>query len=166
MSETQRHRPVVGTLGYILSPDRRNVLLVHRTYRRTDENLGKYNGVGGHLERGEGVGECMTREIREETGLEVVSMRLRGTVCWSDFGPNKEEWLGFVFVVDSFRGEPFADNDEGTLSWHPVEALADLPMWKGDRLFLPLVFDGDPRPFHGYMRYEGDEPRDWHYDRF
>ena len=74
----ERHRPIVGTLGYILSPDRRRVLLVHRTYRETDENLGKYNGVGGHLERGEDVAACMVREIREETGLEVVSMRLRG----------------------------------------------------------------------------------------
>ncbi|MBR1609136.1 MAG: 8-oxo-dGTP diphosphatase [Kiritimatiellae bacterium] len=165
MSAPERHRPVVGTLGYILSPDGAKVLMVHRTYRESDENLGKYNGVGGHLERGEGVAECMKREIREETGLEVVSMRLRGTVCWSDFGPSKTEWLGFVFVVDSFRGEPFADNEEGTLSWVPVDEIGSLPMWKGDRLFLPLVFDSDPRPFHGYMRYEGDEPHDWRFDR-
>lgn len=161
----RRHRPVVGTLAYILSPDRRRTLLVHRTYRESDENLGKYNGVGGHLERGESVSECMRREIREETGLEVVSMRLRGTVCWSDFGPAKDEWLGFVFVVDEFRGEPFADNEEGTLTWHDVASLDSLPMWKGDRLFLPLVFDDDPRQFHGYMRYEGEEPRDWTVDR-
>ena len=161
----ERHRPIVGTLGYILSPDRSRVLMVHRTYRETDENLGKYNGVGGHLERGEGVAACMVREIREETGLEVVSMRLRGTICWSDFGPNKDEWLGFVFVVDAFRGEPFADNEEGTLSWERLDALDELPMWKGDRLFLPLVFDADPRPFHAYMRYEGDEPTEWRVDR-
>lgn len=166
MSGGGRHRPVVGTLGFILSPDRERVLMVHRTYRRTDENLGKYNGVGGHLERGEGVAECMVREIREETGLEVVSMRLRGTVCWSDFGPSKEEWLGFVFLVDGWRGEPFADNEEGTLSWERIDRLDDLPMWKGDRLFLPLVFDGDPRPFHGWMRYDGEEPADWRVSRF
>ena len=108
----------------------------------------------------------MVREIREETGLEVVSMRLRGTVCWSDFGPSKEEWLGFVFLVDGWRGEPFADNEEGTLSWERIDRLDDLPMWKGDRLFLPLVFDGDPRPFHGWMRYDGEEPADWRVSRF
>ncbi len=161
-----RHRPIVGTLGFILSPDRERVLMVHRTYRKTDENLGKYNGVGGHLERGEDVAACMTREIREETGLEVVSMQLRGTVCWSDFGPDKEDWLGFVFLVDGWRGEPFADNEEGTLSWQRIDRLGELPMWKGDRLFLPLVFDGDPRPFHGWMRYDGDEPADWRVSRF
>ena len=94
-----RHRPVVGTLGFILSPDRERVLMVHRTYRESDENLGKYNGVGGHLERGEDVAACMEREILEETGLRVRSMSLRGTVVWADFGPKKEDWLGFVFLV-------------------------------------------------------------------
>lgn len=156
-----RPRPIVGTLAYILSPDRSKVLLVHRTYRESDENLGKWNGVGGHLERGEDVAACMTREIREETGLRVRSMSLRGTVVWEDFGPKKEDWLGFVFLVTAFEGEPFADNDEGSLSWQPVDSLDRLPMWKGDRLFLPMVFDEDPRPFHAYMRYEGDEPADW-----
>ena len=156
-----RPRPIVGTLAYILSPDRTKVLLVHRTYRKDDENLGKYNGVGGHLERGEDVAACMTREILEETGLRVSAMALRGTVVWADFGPKKEDWLGFVFLVTAFEGEPFAENEEGSLSWEPLDALGSLPMWKGDRLFLPMVFDGDPRPFHAFMRYDGEEPADW-----
>lgn len=160
-----RHRPIASTLAYILSPDRREVLLVHRTFRETDENLGKYNGVGGKLERGEDVASGMTREIMEETGLEVVSMTLRGTLAWADFGPRREDWLAFVFLVDAFRGTPFARNEEGTLGWHDVATAAGLPMWPGDRLFLPLVFDGDPALFHGYMRYDGDAVAEWRYTR-
>ena len=162
----QIHRPIVGTLGYILSPDRASVLMVHRVFRDDDENKGKFNGVGGKLEKNEDVATCMTREIMEETGLKVLSMSLRGTLCWADFGPNKENWLGFVFLIDGFEGEPRTENEEGTLSWVPVSSLQELPMWKGDRHFLPLVFDGDPRPFHGYMRYEGEEPFDWSFVRF
>lgn len=160
-----RPRPIVGTLAYVLSKDRSKVLMVHRTYRETDENLGKYNGVGGHLERGEDVAACMKREIKEETGLDVVSMELRGTILWADFGPKKEDWLGFVFIVDDWQGEPFADNEEGALSWERIDSLDKLPMWKGDRLFLPLVFDGNPCQFHGFMRYEGDEPAEWTFTR-
>ncbi len=161
----RRHRPIASTLAYILSPDRSKTLLVHRTFREDDENLGKYNGIGGKLERDEDVMEGMRREIREETGLEATSLKLRGTVAWADFGPRKEDWLAFVFVVDAFKGEPFAENEEGTLSWEPVDRLGELPMWKGDRLFLPLVFDGDERPFHGFMRYESDEPVEWRFSR-
>ena len=49
------HKPIVSTLGFILSTDRKSVLMVHRTYRDDDENLGKYNGIGGKLERDEDV---------------------------------------------------------------------------------------------------------------
>jgi 8-oxo-dGTP diphosphatase len=157
--------PIASTLAYILSPDREKVLLVHRTFKEGDENLGKYNGVGGKLERGETVADGMRREIREETGLEVVSMQLRGTIVWTDFGPSKADWLAFVFLVDAFSGEPFTASDEGRLSWEPVRTLDALPMWKGDRLFLPFVFDGDPRLFHGHIRYDGDDPADWRFTR-
>ena len=162
----QIFRPIVGTLGYILSEDRKSVLMVHRVGRITDDNLGKYNGVGGKLERGEGVAECMVREIREETSLEVTDMTLRGTLCWTDFGPKKQDWLGFVFLVEGYKGVPRTENEEGSLSWIPVTDLHSLPMWKGDALFLPLVFDSDPRLFHGFMRYEGEEPKDWRFTRF
>lgn len=160
------HRPIVSTLGFILSGDRRSVLMVHRTYRDEDENLGKYNGIGGKLERDEDVASGMMREIREETGLVVTSMKLRGTVCWVDFGPKKQDWLAFVFIVDGYTGTPARDNEEGTLQWVAVEQIGELPMWQGDRLFLPLVFDEDPRVFHGFMRYEGETPAEWRYERF
>ncbi len=38
-------------------------------------------------------------------------------------------------------------------------------MWEGDRFFLPLVFDDDPRIFHGLMPYENGRPLSWHYER-
>ena len=38
-------------------------------------------------------------------------------------------------------------------------------MWPGDRHFVPLVFDDDPRAFHGTMPYDGDQPRSWTYER-
>ena len=38
--------PELTTLGYILSPDRERVLLVHRVSRAHDEQLGKFNGLG------------------------------------------------------------------------------------------------------------------------
>ena len=32
-------------------------------------------------------------------------------------------------------------------------------------LILPLVFDGDPRAFHGYMPYDGGQPLSWEFTR-
>ena len=38
-------------------------------------------------------------------------------------------------------------------------------MWPGDKHFLPLVFDGDERQFHGTMPYDADVPVTWSYER-
>lgn len=162
------YTPIVGTLGYILSPDGSQVLLVHRNARPEDAHLGKWNGLGGKMEPGEGVAACMVREIAEEAGIGVTRMRLRGTVSWPGFGKHGEDWLGFIFLVEAFSGAPRADNAEGTLAWQPVSRLLDgsLPLWDGDRHFLPLVFDADPRPFHGVMPYAGGKPVSWTYERW
>ena len=145
------YTPIVATLGYVLSPDRSQVLLIHRNARPDDQHLGKYNGLGGKIERDEDVVACMRREIREEAGIECESMQLRGTISWPGFGRNGEDWLGFVFVIDAFIGTPLERNPEGTLEWVEVERILELPLWAGDRQFLPLVFDADPRAFHGVM---------------
>ena len=153
--------PILSTLGYVLSPDQRQVLMTYRVFRKDDEQFGKYNGLGGHAEPNEDIATCMLREIREEANIEVTAMTLRGTVNWTNFGPKGENWLAFVFLVTAFKGEPAASSNEGPLQWVPREKLMSLPMWPGDRYFLPLVFDDDPRPFHGYLPYDHDEPLSW-----
>src|SRR5947209_2636919 len=79
------------------------------------------------------------REVREESGLECDELVLCGTISWPGFGKHGEDWFGFVFRVDHFSGEPFADNEEGPLEWVEVERVLELPLWEGDRYFLPLV---------------------------
>lgn len=159
------YTPIVATLGYILSPDRRRVLLIHRNARPDDQHLGKYNGLGGKLDRDEDVLSGFKREIREEAGIECDALSLRGTISWPGFGRQGEDWLAFVFTVDRYSGEPLTSNHEGTLEWIPVERILDLPLWEGDRHFLPLVFDGDPRPFHGVMPYRHGRMVSWTYAR-
>lgn len=153
------YTPIVGTLAYVIRGD--DVLLVHRTFRDDDAHLGKYNGLGGKLEPHEDVVAGMRRELREEAGIEVTSWRLRGTISWPGFGPGGEDWFGFVFVVDAFIGEPPACNEEGTLHWVPRATWFDLPMWEGDRRWLPLVFDPDVTQFHGVMPYQSGHPVGW-----
>ena len=157
--------PIIGTLGYILSEDHSRILLIHRNQRQDDLHLDKYNGLGGKMLPDEDVVTCLRREIFEESGLECKEMVLRGTINWTGFGPDGEDWLGFIFRIDRFSGDPFTSNEEGELSWVDLGDLDKLPMWEGDRYFLPLVFDNDPRIFHGHMPYKDGRPLSWHYER-
>lgn len=158
------YQPILATLGYVLSPDQQ-VLLIHRNKRPADLHFGKYNGLGGRLEKHESVSAGMRREIHEESGLSVERMQLRGTISWPGFGKRGEDWFGFIFVIQAWSGEPHGGNHEGTLTWQPISTLPTLSFWPGDRLFLPLVFDADPRPFHGVMPYYQGELVSWSYER-
>ncbi|WP_420207864.1 NUDIX hydrolase [Candidatus Electronema sp. JC] len=159
------YTPIIGTLGYVLSPDARQVLLLCRNARPDDQHFGKYNGLGGKMRPDEDVRSCMTREIEEEAGIVCLEMNLRGTISWPGFGPGGESWLGFIFLITAFSGVPKKSCEEGGLAWHRLEEISRLPMWEGDRFFLPLVFDGDPRPFHGVMPYSQGRPVSWSHFR-
>lgn len=160
------YTPIVATLGYVIDTQG-NVLLVHRNRRSDDQALGKMNGLGGKMERGEDAGTCIRRELLEEAQIHVTSMHLRGTVNWPGFGKNGEDWFGFIFIIDGFTGDIPPCNDEGDLIWVPLTDLlgGTLPLWPGDQHFLPLVFDTDTRVFHGVMPYEDGHALDWSYSR-
>ena len=159
------YTPILATLGYVLSPDRRRVLMIHRNAREGDQHLGKYNGLGGKLEPDEDIVAGMRREIHEEAGIECEELNLRGTISWPGFGKQGEDWFGFVFLITRWRGEALTSNPEGALEWIDVERILDLPLWEGDRHFLPLIFDDDPRPFHGVMPYRGGRMVSWAFAR-
>jgi 8-oxo-dGTP diphosphatase len=155
--------PILATLGYVLSPDGKRVLLIHRNARPDDNHFGKYNGLGGKLDANEDVVSGMCREIREEAGIDCTSLHLRGTISWPGFGKDGEDWFGFIFLIDGWSGTPTHENPEGTLTWTTVEKILDLPLWEGDRHFLPLVFDPGVGQFHGVMPYRDGKPVSWSY---
>lgn len=122
------------TLCYIEKDGR--YLMLHRVKKAEDENAGKWIGVGGHLEADESPHEGILREIREETGLEVSDLRLRGIVTF--ILPAWGNELTFLYTART-NTEEVAACDEGTLRWIPVEEVDTLPLWEGDRVFLPLL---------------------------
>ena len=159
----KKYQPIIGTLAYIIN-SKDEVLLVYRK-RSDDVHMGKYNGVGGKLLRNEDIYSGICREVNEETGLEVKTAELRGSINWQDFSKNKEDWLGFVFLIRDYTGTAFSSNEEGTLAWHKVKDLDKLAMWEGDRYFLPMVFDAEKKIFHATMRYENDKVAHFSYSR-
>lgn len=129
-------------------------LMLHRVKKHHDINAGKWIGVGGHVENGETPEECLLREVKEETGLELTAYRLRGLVTFlSDVC---EPELMCVFTADAFDGE-LIECDEGELAWVEKSDVLGLPTWEGDRVFLERLLSGDERFFSIKLRYEGDK---------
>src|SRR6185295_17080859 len=73
--DKNRWAVIPRTLCFVINGD--DVLLLKRApHKRVFP--GRYNGVGGHLERDEDPHAGAIREIREETGLEIGDVSLRG----------------------------------------------------------------------------------------
>ena len=155
------YTPILATLGYVLSPDGGSVLMIHRNTRSDDLHYGKFNGLGGKVDVDEDVVSGMLREIREEAGIEVEELTLRGTISWPGFGKQGEPWFAFIFRIDRWSGTLLPGNHEGALEWVPLDALMQINIWESDRNWLPMVFDRSPRTFHGIMPYEQGRMLSW-----
>ncbi len=114
-------------------------LMMHRVKKSADENAGKWIGLGGHLLEHESPEECIRREVREEAGLELKNLRLRGilTFILPDWGNE----LTFLYTAGA-EDAPLRECAEGVLQWVPLDQVPDLPLWEGDRAFLPLLRSG------------------------
>jgi len=137
----------------------REYLMLYRNKKEQDPNEGKWIGVGGKFEPGETPDECMLREVREETGLPTDGTRFAYHFCGViHFISDTWEAEDMYLYRAELRGGAAEDApacDEGELRWIPEEALMDLPMWEGDRLFLKPLLDGEDE-ISMTLRYEGE----------
>ena len=132
---SSRAKTVVATLCYVRSGGR--TLMLHRNKKEGDVHLGKWNGLGGKLDSGESPEECVVREVREESGLTILDARLRGVLTFPAFRDG-EDWLVFAYTATRFDGE-VGECAEGTLEWIEDAKILSLPLWEGDRVFLPWL---------------------------
>lgn len=128
----------LATLCYVMDKNNNSTLMIYRNKKRNDYHRGKWNGLGGKFEQGESPEECAKREIKEESGLAVTSLRMRGFITFPLFD-GKEDWHVFLFTADDYSGE-LIDSPEGNLEWIPNRRLTEINLWEGDKIFIPWLF--------------------------
>jgi 8-oxo-dGTP diphosphatase len=114
-----------------------------------------YNGLGGHIERGEDILSAAKRELKEESGITPSTLWLCGVIT-IDTGQD----VGICIYV--FRGECPMDavfiSGEGIPEWVHFSEIDSLPLVEDLRTILPLVMSmnpGDP-PFAAIYKYKAD----------
>jgi len=133
--------------------------MLHRNAKDADIHEGKWNGLGGKFEPGESPAQAAKREFLEEASADLPESAFRplGVLQFPDFKPEaSEDWIVWVFEADWTLGgvKPglVRSTREGDLHWVPEGEVTALPLWEGDREFIPLVLER--RPFLGTYWYE------------
>lgn len=122
----------VGVGAVVVDDDR--LLLVRR---RHDPGAGTWSVPGGSVQRGETLAEAVTRELREETGLEGVCGPFIGLVELVPQEPEDRHLVILDFEVTLLGpGDPEPGSDALDARWVPLCDVADLLLAPGLAEFL------------------------------
>ncbi len=127
--------------------------MLHRSKKKNDINKDKWIGIGGKFEKNESPEECIIREVKEETGLDLKSYKLRCIVTY--VSTNWETEYMYVFTSDNFTGELIECN-EGDLQWIDKNEVTKLNTWEGDKIFIEKIQKDDDF-FTVKFEYDGDK---------
>lgn len=92
---------------------------------------------GGHLENGEGVIDCVKREILEEAGVVLENLIFKGITNIYNIVNHKRHII-YNFVSDKYTGQVKTFCDEGEIQWIDISEFEMLPMAEGMEYRIPL----------------------------
>ena len=139
--------------------------------RKGSHGAGEWALAGGHLEYGESIEDCAARELKEETGLEALSLQ---SVSWTnDVISEDKHYITFFVQVDRFQGEIVLKEPHKCEGWHwfpldslpsplfpPLGSLLKQGKVKSHRLSLSVMPDT-----YAICRFDRNEPIPaWSYD--
>jgi mutator protein MutT len=99
--------------------------------------IGRWNGVGGKLHKGETITEAAVRECQEEIGVTPVVIKETAIL---NFHSTKAQQVT-VFMCEKWQGEP-CETEEMAPKWFSVGSLPYSKMWPDDPHWLPRVING------------------------
>ncbi|AME10179.1 DNA mismatch repair protein MutT [Gemella sp. oral taxon 928] len=123
--------------------DGENFLMLKRTKKKNDIHEGLTISVGGKFEAGESPEDCVIREVKEETNLNITKPRLRGIISFPLFDGEKD-WYTYVFTADNFSGTLTKNCNEGDLVWVKKSEINKINTWEGDYIFLEWLVTNKP----------------------
>ncbi|MDD3341675.1 MAG: 8-oxo-dGTP diphosphatase [Bacilli bacterium] len=114
--------------------------------------IGKYNGVGGKIEKNETPEAAMIREAKEEILVTPTQYKKVGLVEFDEYYKGKQQNLLFhLYMVYDWQGIP-TESDEMNPKWFPISDIPYDQMFSDDQYWLPLVLEGNK--INAYFKFD------------
>lgn len=126
-----------GVMLYIIKKDKILFLVRNKKNDQVHEQ-GKLVSIGGKVENGESILNAMQREAKEEANISVKSVQLRAIMYFTNFGIQKNDWIDYLFVTDSYEGN-LTNGNEGTFIWKSFTNIKSLNLYQTDKIYLTLL---------------------------
>ena len=124
----------------------------------------KYNGIGGHVERGEDIFTSVARETFEETGLLLHEFHLCGLIT---IDVERETGICIFVFKAEIKDQEVKLSEEGEIEWIPIHSILNLPLVEDLPVIIPLVIEhqpGDPT-FSAHYSYDSHQKLAIHFFR-
>lgn len=150
-----RYMVIPRVLVFVMREDEILLLKIAPRNGRVTRWTGRYNGLGGHIERGEDSLAAAQRELLEEAGL-TANLRLRG-ILLVDTGEDVGIEL-HIFHGEYVSGE-LRSTSEGEPEWISLQKLPDTPLVDDAPALIDKLLSMQPSdpPFCARSFYEDGE---------
>ena len=118
---------------------------------RVKEDWKGYTFPGGHVEPGEYFVAAVVREMKEETGLDIINPRMVGI---KQFPITGGRYIVLLFKATEFSGE-VVSSEEGEMEWIDIDELSRVNVVEDFRDLLKVINDPELTEFQ--YTIEGDE---------
>lgn len=110
---------------------------------------------GGHVEANESFADSAVREVKEETGLNVCTLKSCGVIHWLN---NKtfDRYIVFLYKTTHYSGELIPECDEGRNFWTTLDELKNIPSGNGTPKYLPMFLED--KYSEAFGSWNDDEP--------
>lgn len=131
-----------ATLVFLIKKNKGKITDICLAMKKRGFGAGRWNGVGGKLEKGETIIEATKREAKEEIFVSINELKKIAELSFYFSYKQERDQKVHVYFSEKWKGEP-KESNEMKPQWFSIKYIPYQDMWSDDIFWLPEVLKGE-----------------------